>query len=63
MHCHPNHPEKGMSACGADCFDCHNYKKVMSSSKAHRVLVECIECHGKLKRGELPSYYRELLGG
>jgi len=61
--CHPNHSDRAISSCGADCFDCHSYGKVMNSSKAHRVLIKCVECHEGLKKKELPSYYRELLGG
>ncbi len=61
--CHPNHTDRGMTACGSDCFDCHSYSRVMSSSKAHRVLVKCVKCHQRLKEKELPPYYRELLGG
>ena len=61
--CHPEHSDESMTSCGADCFDCHSYKKVMSSSKAHRVLVRCVECHKELKEKELPSYYKEIIGG
>jgi hypothetical protein len=52
-----------MGSCGQDCFQCHDYKKVMKLSKEHRVLKKCVACHSKLKRGSVPNYLKEFLGG
>jgi hypothetical protein len=63
VKCHSNHSDKGMGSCGQDCFQCHDYKKVMKLSKEHRVLKKCVACHSKLKRGSVPNYLKEFLGG
>ena len=62
--CHREHPEKAFEGrCGADCFDCHDYKKVMEISPAHKVLIRCAECHKALKEKSIPLPLKELLGG
>lgn len=35
----------GDSACGADCFQCHNIKKLVETNKDHKVLNTCTNCH------------------
>ncbi|TCK06508.1 hypothetical protein CLV27_0309 [Phorcysia thermohydrogeniphila] len=65
--CHPDHDEKALSSkCGADCFDCHSVARVMSSSPAHKVIGQCIDCHKKLSPKESPAVeelYNQLIGG
>lgn len=61
--CHKSHSDKYLSSCGEDCFECHNYQKVMGTSKAHRVIKKCVKCHERIKAGALPNYYNQLLGG
>ncbi len=44
--CHPNHNEKAMSECGADCFDCHSREKLTHTPiPEHQKLKSCIKCH------------------
>ncbi len=44
--CHPNHPEKDMNKCGADCFECHSRKKLVNMPiPEHKKLKSCIKCH------------------
>ena len=44
--CHPNHSDKGMDKCGADCFECHSQKKLIKTPiKEHQQLKKCIKCH------------------
>ncbi len=62
--CHQEHPEKAFKGkCGADCFDCHDYKRVMELSPAHKVLTKCVKCHKALKEKSLPQPLKEFLGG
>ncbi len=35
----------GDAACGADCFQCHNIKKLVETDKEHKVLNTCMNCH------------------
>ena len=44
--CHPNHTEKGMDKCGADCFDCHSREKIINTPiLSHQKLKSCVKCH------------------
>jgi len=44
--CHPNHNEKAMSECGADCFDCHSREKLTHTPiPEHQRLKSCTKCH------------------
>jgi hypothetical protein len=63
VKCHSKHSDKGLGSCGQDCFQCHDYRKVMKLSKEHRVLKKCVSCHTKLKKGSVPDYLKEFLGG
>jgi len=46
VKCHPNHNEKSMGKCGADCFDCHSREKLANTPiPAHQRLRECTKCH------------------
>jgi len=48
--CHRWHSDKALNGrCGADCFDCHDYKETIDKSSFHLVLLKCIECHKKLE--------------
>ena len=49
MNCHKNHKLDVVNQCGADCFDCHSYKKVMAITKEHKVIKKCSDCHINLK--------------
>ncbi len=46
--CHNSLSDK-MSACGSDCFSCHDAVK-LSSGKEHKVVSSCIECHQTLNK-------------
>jgi len=44
--CHPNHNEKSMDKCGADCFECHNRNKIVNTPiPEHQKLSTCTKCH------------------
>ncbi len=59
--CHSEHDEKPLeSGCGADCFECHDYKKVLSLSPAHKVIQKCVKCHKGLENSEILN---KLIGG
>ncbi len=46
--CHRWHSDKALNGrCGADCFDCHDYKETIDKSSFHLVLLKCVECHKK----------------
>ena len=52
--CHPEHSESAMNRCGANCFECHSYHKVMQTSPAHEVIKHCVKCHTTIKKKNNP---------
>ena len=36
--------EENNVGCGADCFQCHSFKKIIAL-KNHQVINRCIDCH------------------
>jgi len=53
--CHPNHSEKGMDKCGADCFECHSRSKLVNTDiNEHRKLKNCTKCHSEPLQKILP---------
>lgn len=46
-----------MGGCGADCFACHDMRKIQSAklAKDHMVLNACMQCHTQLSSSPLSS--------
>ena len=54
--CHPNHNDKAMSECGADCFDCHSRQKLIHTNiKEHQRLKSCTRCHKDTLKEIIPK--------
>jgi len=54
--CHPNHNEKAMSKCGADCFDCHSREKLTHTPiPEHQRLKSCTKCHKESIKDIIPA--------
>ncbi len=54
--CHPNHNEKAMSECGADCFDCHSREKLTHTPiPEHQRLKSCTKCHKDTLKEIIPN--------
>ncbi|WP_456479142.1 hypothetical protein [Nautilia sp.] len=54
--CHPNHSEKAMSECGADCFDCHSREKLINTPiPEHQKLKTCTKCHKDTLKDIIPQ--------
>ena len=46
-----------MGGCGADCFACHDIKKIQSPqlAKSHTMLNACMQCHIQLSSSPLST--------
>lgn len=63
IQCHKDDNVSNMgSACGKDCFECHDKRKVIASDiMEHKAIKECIQCHRESPKNALFEFEKNDL--